>query len=471
MDSPTYVLMAESMAGGERSIGYQHHGYPALIAGASLVLPGRELPGRAVSLITGVALMVVVYALARMRLAPGMALIAPALVALHPLLAVYSGPIMSDSPFLLLAYGGLLLLELQRTLAAGLALGLAYVVRPEAAMIATFATPIARPGSRTWFPFLVGLAVVSVSYAGYLRWNSGEWTITPKSWLVRPMVSRDPAEFRAGDATVPRAGESNAVTQTLSAIASNAKQLVPRLGQYGLRVLEAWPWPLLALSLIGLVTAPSVLLAPIVCLVTLALVPLQQDIRYVLVVIPALAVGAALGAQRLITLATKLPPSLDPAKTKGVRTVVVAMLAISGLVWSWVGPARARALHFDDAPMAASRAAGRWLAVHGRPGASVMDRKAYVPFYAGMRHVQLGDDDYDTIVESARSAGVDYLVVEEFVADVFRPQLIPLLRDPIFRASENRLRTVYAERGAPGTGIAIFEVVRDSTGENWAIPR
>ena len=100
-----------------------------------------------------------------------------------------------------------------------------------------------------------------------------------------------------------------------------------------------------------------------------------------------------------------------------------------------------------------------------------MDRKAYVPFYAGMRHVQLGDDDYDTIVESAHATGVDYLVVEEFVANVFRPQLLPLLNDPDFRAAEGRLRLVYAERGTPGTGVAIFKVVPDTMGESWAIPR
>jgi len=90
-----------------------------------------------------------------------------------------------------------------------------------------------------------------------------------------------------------------------------------------------------------------------------------------------------------------------------------------------------------------------------------MDRKAYVPFYAQMRHVQLGDDDYDTIVEHARRSGVDYLVAEEFVVQLYRPQLLPLVSDPAFRDGEKRLRVIYAERGVPGTGVAIFEVVRD----------
>ena len=93
-----------------------------------------------------------------------------------------------------------------------------------------------------------------------------------------------------------------------------------------------------------------------------------------------------------------------------------------------------------------------------------MDRKAYVPFFAGMKHVQLGDDDYDTIVGSAQRSGVDYLVAEEFVVMTLRPQLAPLLGDHRFREAERRLRLVHTERSGPGTGVAIFEVVRDSVG-------
>src|SRR5262245_8853372 len=51
MDSPLYVRMAEDLAAGRRGASPAHHGYPALLALASFVLPGRELPGRAVSIL------------------------------------------------------------------------------------------------------------------------------------------------------------------------------------------------------------------------------------------------------------------------------------------------------------------------------------------------------------------------------------------------------------------------------------
>ena len=93
-----------------------------------------------------------------------------------------------------------------------------------------------------------------------------------------------------------------------------------------------------------------------------------------------------------------------------------------------------------------------------------MDRKSYVPFYAGMRHVQLPDDDYDTIVEWARRTGVNYIVVEEYVLRAFRPQLRALVLDPAFRARESRLRVVYSWREGLDSGVAIFEVVREPGG-------
>ena len=109
------------------------------------------------------------------------------------------------------------------------------------------------------------------------------------------------------------------------------------------------------------------------------------------------------------------------------------------------------------------RAAGVWLRENGRPGATVMDRKAYVPFFAGMRHVQLPDDDYDTILDYAVRTGVDYLVIEEYIVARLRPQLLGLVRDPAFRSRERRLRTVFMHRDSPYTGVVIFEVVRDSS--------
>src|SRR5262249_24072201 len=62
MASPLYVRLAEDLARGEREPAPAHHGYPLLVSLAARVLPGRELPGRAVSLVASLGLVALVWA-------------------------------------------------------------------------------------------------------------------------------------------------------------------------------------------------------------------------------------------------------------------------------------------------------------------------------------------------------------------------------------------------------------------------
>lgn len=172
------------------------------------------------------------------------------------------------------------------------------------------------------------------------------------------------------------------------------------------------------------------------------------DLRFAQLAVPALAMLTAAATARAWTL--------------GVRARVLAgVLLVLGLVWLWsTGPARTRALAFDDGPMPALRVAGDWLASHSHADAVVMDRKSYVPFFANRRHVQLPDEPLGVLLEHARASGATHLVVEEYVVSALRPQLAPLLDAAAIRA-EPRVRLVFATRPAPGEGVAVFEVVRE----------
>src|SRR5690349_16557142 len=137
MDSPLYVLAAASLARGElRLLGPAHHGYPALIALAHLLVPGRELPARAVALVAGLALVPLTWALARRSMPRLAAALATLVLAAHPLLAIYGVAIMTEAPFLALMMGALLLIERRRFAAGGALLGAAYAIRPEALVVA-----------------------------------------------------------------------------------------------------------------------------------------------------------------------------------------------------------------------------------------------------------------------------------------------------------------------------------------------
>ncbi len=475
MDSPLYVRMAEWLRGGAPAEGPAHHGYSALVALAGLLAPGREWPGRLVSLAASLALVAIVWALAR-RTAPRWASLAACLAALHPVLGVYGVAVMTEASFLAIAYGALLLIEHRRLLAGGLALGAGYAVRPEALVLAAAAAALTRLGRRGAVLLVAGFLLAAGPYVAFLSLREGGFTLSPKTvlvhggprgtreteWRVGPVINAAaaPRSVRQADPrvsadTITPAAPRGLVARTRSAALSLAADYLPNLGRHATRLLEAWPLPLLALSLIGLARRRGVLLAPFAVTLALPLLVVPDDIRFALLQVPALAVAAAEGAAWLAAGVRR------PARATGAAMALA--LAAGGLALGWAGPAGRVALSFDDGPMPALRAAGAWLAEHGRPGATVMDRKAYVPFFAGMRHAQLPDDSYDTIVAWARRSGADYLVVEEYVARTLRPQLAPLIGDARFRAAERRLRPIYARRDAPGEGVAIFEVVRDSS--------
>ncbi len=464
MDSPLYVSMAESLAHGELAIGPAHHGYSALVALAGLVIPGRELPGRAVSFLAGLALIPLVYFLARRAVPPRWAGLAAALVALHPMLAVYSGPIMTETSFLAVMLAALLLIEGRRFLPGGACLGLGYAVRAEALVVALGAAVFSRGGRRGALLIFAGFVLAIAPYVGCVSWERGEFTLSPKNELIRPPFERRvQAEWRVGSVEHPVTEPRRSLVQRIQwAAPAIARRYLPVLADHAGRVLEVWPWPLMILSVSGLLLRPGPPAAPLIQLLALPLLAVAVDLRFSQALVPSLAiyaaVAAAWGAERW-------------ARPPRAAAAAALMLAFGGLLLCWAGRPGRIARHFDDGPMEQARAAGKWLREYGPPGATVMDRKAYVPFYAGMRHVQLPADDYDTVVEFARRSGVDYLVLEEYVVEKLRREFLPFTADSAFRAHEHRLRMVYGIRGGPHTGIAVLQVVRDPGAGPPAPPR
>ena len=451
MDSPLYVRMAEGLRAGSPITAPAHQGYPLGVALASWAVPGRELPGRLVSLAASMALVALVWWVARRRLPSAAALLAASLVALHPLLAVYGVAVMTEAPFLALAFAGVALLDCGRARSGGALLGASWWVRPEAAVIAPLAILLAPLRTRDRMAALALVLAVALPHSLLLRTAEGRWTLTPKTSLVRaPFEDARSAEWRLADSTA-FADTVGVGTRLMRDGAAIVRGYPRQLATHLARVPEAWPIPWLLASLAAMFLAAST--AGLAGLAFLALpfaYPLfsaPADLRFVQLTVPALALLTAAGAARATALG---------ARGRVLAGVVLA--AGLGLLWS-AGPARTRALAFDDGPMPALRGAGAWLAANSSVDAVVMDRKSYVPFFAGRRHVQLPDEPLDVLLEHARATGVTHLVVEEYVTRSLRPQLAPLLYATALGA-EPRVRLVFATRPAPGDGVAVFELVR-----------
>ncbi len=132
VDGTEYVRFAEALRAWQPFASIFPPGYPVLIALARLLVPDRLFAAALVSLVCGVSLVWPVWWLGRRALGPRWAAFPVFVVALHPLLAVFSAVTMSESAYFLALYGGLALAGAARGLPAGLALGAAFALRPEA---------------------------------------------------------------------------------------------------------------------------------------------------------------------------------------------------------------------------------------------------------------------------------------------------------------------------------------------------
>ena len=448
MDSGLYVRMAEDLLAATRGPSPAHHGYPLLLALASRLLPGRELPGRVLSCVASLALVAMVWSVARRRAPAWGALVPTLLVALHPLLAVYGTAIMTEATFLALGLGGVALLDADRPRTGGALLGAAWWVRPEAALIAPLAVLLTPLDWRRRLLVLLIAAGVALPYSVLLRIEQGHWSLTPKTVLVRaPFVGAREAEWRLADRTA--FADSVGLRVRLARDGAAIVRAYPtRLGEQFKQLLAAWPALLLVGSLLGLLRAagrgPWLAFAALPLVYPLLAAP--ADLRFAQLALPALVLPFASGAGSFV-------------RAPRAALAMTAAAALVGLLLVWVGPAGRLALAFDDGPMTAMRGAGAWLAQHTPPNAVIMDRKSYVAFFARRQHVQLPDESLDTLLDYARASGATHIVVEEYVVRSLRPQLGPLL-DSGALAQERRVRLVFTARPAPGDGVAVLEVVR-----------
>lgn len=169
-DSATHLTMARELGvapTGEVLRAYDYHpGYAAMVAAAARA-GGAETPeqwisaGRAVSLVMGMVALVCFYAIARSAFGHTIAVLSLLTVSLSPQLSELSCDALSDAPALAFALAGVavgiyasrhgtagLWRAIPAAAAAGLAAGLAYLIRPEGLLAALLTAVLLVPAIR-----------------------------------------------------------------------------------------------------------------------------------------------------------------------------------------------------------------------------------------------------------------------------------------------------------------------------------
>ena len=447
VDGSEYIRFAEALLRGELFRSIFPPGYPVLVSGMHWLVPDRVAAADAVSIVCGALLPWPVWVLAR-RVVGTWAWLPALAVALHPGLVRISAVSMSESAYFLALYGALALAG-ARSWGAGPALGAGFAIRPEAllpaAVLALGGSLACRRGSLravTLARAAAGFMVFAVPCWLYFHATLGEWTLTPKVSALRSAV-----EWRQEEPRIERRATAppiNPVERVLRYGPEAVRGYPGRALQHGRSLLTEWPAPLLFLSLLGLWRRRGLASVPLLHLVAIPFLALSAQPRFVLSVIPALAL--------LATVALALSP-------RGLWRGVVVALGISGLAWRGTTAVPEFTRTFEGY-LGAERDAGEWLSGVSGPGDAVMDRKPSVAFYASRPYRVIPDDPYERIVEYALRERIRYLVLEQGVVRLFRPQLAPLLYDAGFREREDRLEMVYFGGHDRGYGVVIFRILQ-----------
>ncbi len=382
-DGVAYLRLADALAaGGDWSHSMFPPGYPALVAAVRGItgLPG-ETSALLLSAACGGLVLLPAYAFWRAVLGPAAALAAAALLAIWPLSVDLGASVLSESPSLLGIFCGLFAWQRSRSegarsdgtgwaAAAGGCWGAVAWMRPELLAWSGIAALLLGRRRRLAAGALL-VAATAVVYAPYvlaLRVETGRWQLSAKAdanLAFAHMVGR-PDRQAAYEELADRVREGR-----VDASLPGPLELAHRVASNARRALDlaprVWPPVLLVLGGVGAVLAArGRRLGDWTALALLAAAPLL-----LLFVKPRFFYASAAVLLGLGGLAA--------AHAGGLRRHLVVALCAALLLPQALAPLRR-----GDRD-AAWRAAGLWLAERRHSG-TVIDRKPFVAYYAGLPH-------------------------------------------------------------------------------------
>jgi hypothetical protein len=379
---------------------------------------------------------------------------------------------------------------------AGLAVGLAYLSRPESLMPGGFVglgivvVALRRPapaGVRvrrlvTWSAaFGLALAVLIVPYLAYLHSHTGNWSPTAKSQDASIEAWRAVAENNRLERdrilyAIDDTGTGLGVpTESLTALAKADPRgwlgivwvnLTTLFKLFVMPVFQVGPtWRLI----------PGFLLVPAFIeiwrsrrsratqlLVAMGFAPLLTCILFFTLpryLVATTAVLTLFSARGLVQLGRRLPP-----RTTHVLVGATAILIATSTLGQ-IQPLLPWGETMDPTEQAA---AGRWIAENTAPDARIMTRSFHVQAYADRPVVAMPSADYFTMLEFARRMGVTYVVADRVTIGRRRPELYPVLMGDWMPPPGLKLVKTIFERGEE---VRIFQLDRLTTGSGAGAPK
>jgi len=473
--------------------------YPVLIAGTMLVIPNSETAAHIVSLLSGTALIAIVFLIAQYVYGRQTAYICALLVATHPLLVALSGSVYNEALYLTVlmavVYWGLRALELQRRrdcLLLSVCLGLAYLARVEAFVYVPFfvaallTASLLRKKARA---AVIGSAIVVAAffvlaspYVAFFYNHTGSLRLQAK-WDMNYTMERNrlagmsgieaeygiekdlrmkgamlaPSEFADG---TPYSHTLVDKLRTLASMANYNKWTVyddflsSKIGSpilLGLIVLglfrQAWTNRRVEHEAVLLVMAASIAF--------IVLTSGAAEFRYFLPIVPLLLLWAGKGIDELrhwITgwelLGSGRLPFPNPIAVTLQLCAIVPMIVLSAR-----GVQKESLFVAEHSSTAlAVRDAALWLADYQPGPKRIAVRYAVIPYYAKGTLIGLPYGDPDATMRYIAAKNVDFIVLESEY-----PRQLPTIGEWIAHGiPDAHARLVYDQTNASGDRVVIY---------------
>jgi hypothetical protein len=503
-DGAEYARIAENLLAGRGYVGVFANGtqlnfpplYPVLIALVSLVLPSAEIAARVVNVVFGAALVIPVFRITEELYGRRAAIVATIVVTLHPVLLVGSASAFSEFPYLTLLLSALYWLirwiTTQRTRSAGLAgafLGLAYLVRPEAFLLAGEFTVLGLvaalviKGQRSLLrgALLLPLAfgVVASPNIIFLARATGTLRLQAKGTLayewgrrVNLGESYQEAVKGIGDDLSEQGVFMRSNREVVASVSYTTRDYLAyamRAAQRNVGTIErtivderALGSPLLfgliVLALFGTGWGKQRLLTDGVLLITTGtmvavLLGTVQAIwlRFFFPLVGIFAIWMAKGACDLGDWAADTAGSMtgNERRLQDIRIAAtgLSIVAVLGLAWWGIGDVS----HFREAACAECVSAGRWLAKQSSSHKWVMAGEVRVAYYAGADLMYLPYARPELAIRYIAKRHPDFIVLDDMSAVGF-----PYARDWLARGiPDARAELIHEEQG-PNAQIKIY---------------
>ncbi|MBK9713252.1 MAG: glycosyltransferase family 39 protein [Kouleothrix sp.] len=434
-------------------------GYPLAIVASMLVVRDPVKAAVFVSLLSSSLSLALTFSLLRRWQGALIASIATALFALMPLRVWMAQSALSESltlASLLLAVWAYTRQQWSpgiRGIVVGLALGWAYLTRPEALLIAAgmlvLATIQARRGKQAWTFIIVTAAVLCCIVMPYVVWlhaQTGAWTLSGKTGnfaiaAVRAHASQD-VEWRRlnGDrsaivAAAPMLTLRDMAAHYLSNLRIERDRILANIG------VEPFAGMLLVWGLLGVLRRAAqrrdgeqvalllILLAP------LAVFPLLWiEDRFLIQAAPILTLGVATGVAECV--AWLQHAWKDTWRRAHFWSAFIGVACITAIGSSYI--LRSYTTTFSEDATRASREIAALISAQapGRSSEAVIGEYPGVAYFAGLRQEWLPSDDLSAVRQYATQKHVRFLVCSP--QDVQTPATARLLAGD-FSTKEARL--------------------------------